>query len=194
MNVRGVAVRAVIPAIPMVPPFVVMFPPMLIAVALELVLVAKKFPSAVFEPTLEGRVMVPEPEARVSACEPAVVALTVEEKVMDAPALDPLVVFNVALCVKETIPVIPIVPPLVIMFPPTLMAVVLELVLANEMFPSAVFEPMFAERVIVPDPDAKVRPADPIVAASIVLLKVIFWPVFVIVGVVPVKTTGSGNV
>ena len=153
-------------------------------------------PSGVVPPTAPVNVITPvAPAFNVNACDPVVVPSTVEEKLIFAPTPVRPALFNVVvLARRDVIPVNPMVPAFVVILPLRLRAVVLALVLVAEKLPSAVFEPMFAERVIVPDPDAKVRPADPIVAASIVLLKVIFWPVFVIVGVVPVKTTGSGNV
>ena len=84
--------------------------------------------------------------------------MIVDEKLMFAPAIEPLVVFNVELLVKEAIPVIPMVPPLVVMFPPRLIAVVLKLELLAEKFPSAVVDPIFPPKVIVPlEPAVKVR-------------------------------------
>ena len=67
LKVSGVAVRAAIPVIPMVPP-VVILPPMLIAAKLVLELFAEKLASAVFDPTFPPRVIVPlEPDINVSA-------------------------------------------------------------------------------------------------------------------------------
>ena len=127
LNVRGVAVRAVFPASVMVPALVVIFPPTLMAVRLELVLVAEMAPSAVVEPMFPEKVIVPvEPDFTVNACDPAApVPSIVEEKIMFAPVANPpFVVSNVGLLVKETGPVIVMAPlPVVVAFPSTLMAV-----------------------------------------------------------------------
>ena len=112
---------------------------------------------------------------------------TVEEKLMFAPAVAPLVLFNVTLFIKEAIPVIPIVPPLVVMFPPRLIAVVLALVLVAEKFPRAVVPPTAPESVIVPDPDVRVRACDPAAVPSIVPPKEI-TPLSALVLIVAVPT------
>ena len=185
--------REAIPEIAMVPPLVVMLPPRLMAVLLGLELVAEKFPSAVVAPTEDERVIVPlEPAVNVRDCDPLEAALTAEVKLMAAPAACKCVLLRATLLVKEAIPEIPMLPPLVVMLPPILMAVKLALVLVAKKFPSAVVDPTFPERVIVPDPAWRERACDPVVVPSIVLLKEILWLLFVMV-LLPVKTTGSGN-
>ena len=127
LNVRGVAVSATIPVNVMAPASVVMFPPTLIAVRLELELVAEKAPRAVLAPIVDARVIVPlEPDFNVSDCTPAVVALIVDPKTILAPAGVPLlfVVSTVGLFVRTTGPTIVMVPPLVVRFPLRLIAVV----------------------------------------------------------------------
>jgi hypothetical protein len=154
-------------------------------------------PSRVVPPTTPVNMIVPaEPEFKVSPCDPAVVALSVVEKVIPAPpALPPLlVVSKVPVPVKEAIPVIPMVAPLVMMFPPMLMAVVVAFVDVAEKTPSAVVLPIFPESVIAPVPDVKVSACDPVVVPSIVPPKEI-TPLFVLVliVVVPAKTSVVGT-
>ena len=150
--------KEAIPVIPMVPPLVVMFPPRLIAVVLKLELVAEKFPSAVVTPTEDESVIVPlEPAVNVRDCAPLEAALITVEKLMFAPAAAECVLLRATLLVKEAIPEIPMVPPLVVILPPILMAVALALVLVAKKLPRAVDDPTFPPRVIVPDPACSER-------------------------------------
>ena len=187
----AVAVREAVPVIATLPAAVVMFPPMLIAVALELVVVAEKFPSAVLPPIAPERVIVlvaAEPAFKVSDCNPAAVPLITEEKVMAAPVLAPLLVLSkvavlVARPVRETIPVSPMAPPCVTMFPPMPMAVRPAFVVVAEKAPSAVVDPTFPARVMVPVPDVRVNACEPAVVPLIVPPKEI-TPLFVSVEIV----------
>ena len=124
VNVRGVAVRATIPVNAITPP-VVMLPPTLIAVRLELELVAEKLASAVPVPIVDSRVIVPvEPDFNVSACPPAVDPLIDAPKIILAPAGVPLlfVLSTVGLFVRITLPTSVMAPPLVVRFPLRLIA------------------------------------------------------------------------
>ena len=81
-----------------------------------------------------------------------------EEKLMFAPAGAKCTLSIVTVFVREAFPTIPIVPPLVLMVPPMLIAVKLALVLVAEKLASAVVTPTEPERVIVPlEPAINVR-------------------------------------
>ena len=86
---------------------------------MEAALVNVMFVSGTLFPTLPEKATFPD----VPACRVSVVApLSVPEKLIVAPAAAPLVVLSVGAFVKETGPVIAMVPPLVVMFPSMLMA------------------------------------------------------------------------
>jgi hypothetical protein len=94
----------------------VIFPPIFTALAVVLAFAIVIDPSTVVPPTMPPKVMAPElPPFKVKS----VVPFSVEEKLIDAPAEDPLVVSNArGVTVNETGPVIPIAPLLVVRFPP----------------------------------------------------------------------------
>ena len=88
----------------------------------------------------------------------------------------------------------PMVPPFVVILPPTLMAVALTLVLVAEKAPRGVFPPMFPLSVIVELPDVRVRACNPAVIPLIVPPKDIaslLVPVLIVV--VPTKVNIAGT-
>ena len=114
---------------------------------------------------------------------------------MLAPAAAACVLLNATVLVKETGPVITMVPALVVMLPLTLMAVKLELVLAAEKLPNAVPPPTAADRVMLPDPDVKVRDCEPAVVALIVPPNEIAPPfALVLIVLLPAKIVGTAFV
>jgi hypothetical protein len=138
-----------------------------------------RFVRGVPVPTLPEKDTFPAvPAARVSDVAPFIVFV----KLMLAPVA--LTVLNVGVFVSTTGPVIVIDPSLVVIFPCTLIA----LVLVAPKLASAVTPPIEFENVILPAPACTLRVWLPL----IVLLKLVFAPLDVIT-LLPVMITGFAN-